>query len=80
MGAELLKETVNGVQLYNAIWRCGPDRRVGVAITMNLAEEKNCDLQTKLVQIVQQNVLKPGSPVRSELPALIKRLEQVFGV
>ena len=49
---KLFKETAHGCELYNATWRSGPDRRIGVGDTNNLSESKNKELRDKMAQIV----------------------------
>ena len=76
---KLFTETVNGIQLLNATWRAGPDRKRGPNITNNLSEEKNNEFSSKLALVVKSLAQERGeSQQRPTLPQLVERLEHVL--
>ena len=70
----LFTEEVNGVVLYNAIWRNGADRPQPRA-SDNLAESFHAKTKAKLKSISKDLVGEVSGNQRPSFPELIKRLE-----
>ena len=77
--AYLFLEEVGGVQLFNAIWRNGPDRRQPRA-SDNIAESYHNKLKAKLKALVKALLPEQSANARPSLPELIPRLEHAIEI
>ena len=73
----LFQEVVDGVSLYNAIWRSGTDRG-GPRASTNIVESYHRKVMVKVRHMVDGHVADTAANIRPSFPEFLKRFELAF--